>query len=986
MVGMAGPLCAQNSYFQQQVNYHIKVSLDTLTHTLQGFETIQYVNHSSDYLDKIMIHLWPNAYRDHTTPLSRQLVENREVKLHFAKPADRGYIDGLDFTVNHKPVRWEYENSSQEIAVLYLEHPLAPNDSILIATPFLVKIPLGVFSRMGHMNRSYQITQWYPKPAVYDRYGWHAMPYLDQGEFYSEYGSYTVEITLPDNYVVAATGELQNQDERARLLQRAAVTARRHTFSETDSIFSKPPTGMKTLTYKADSVHDFAWFAAPNYYVLHGEVILPHSQRTVDLWAYFTPEYAVYWKNSIEYLHDAVYYYSLWNGDYPYSQVSAADGALSAGGGMEYPMVTVIGAVSSHFMLEKVIMHEVGHNWFYGILGSNERKHPWMDEGINSFNELRYVETKYPQATMFSTRSPTRLAKIWELDHPHRFQYMLMYLYSASRNQDQPITLSSELYEEFNYATIVYSKTAMAFYFLKYYLGDSLFDRCMQEYYRRWKFKHPYPEDIQAVFEEITQQDLKWFFHDYLRSDAKVDIKLKRVSRTDSGYVVVIKNKSDLKMPVPFTAFGNNSYSVIHWTPPITGKYKYFVSDTAAINKIHLDYDEAMPQMKRTNDFSRTSGIFRKFTLPKINLLTGIPYHHYSSFYYFPLLGYNFNDGFMPGILIHNVQFLPKTIEWMLAPMWTNKNHAISGLAGARVQFFPSAPLIRNIQIELTGRTFQYGNPAFFGRYYKISPAVNIHFKPRRLRSGFYSSLQIREISAISEQRSQGDNISRTYANYGEVSMIYGKRHAISPYYLKVNIQGKEDFLKSRVEANFFFRYNEKSQYGLYVRFFVGVFLFNRSGNPVYNFQFSSNPDYTFDEIYMARNNYHDVWSQQIAPVDAMFRTYCTAPTANQWMNALNVATTLPLTFLQIYGNAGLSGYEKINAYGEVENAVSDPAWEVGVALRLVPDIIEIYFPVAQSSLLNQLTYLNRVRFMIRLQKFNLFKLSGFDLSRIING
>ena len=206
-------------------------------------------------------------------------------------------------------------------------------------------------------------------------------------------------------------------------------------------------------------------------------------------------------------MHDATYYYSLWNGDYPYKQCTAVDGTISAGGGMEYPGVTVIGESFTDKALEEVIMHEVGHNWFYGMLGSNERLHPWMDEGLNSHNEIRYMRTKYPDFNLYLDQLPDKIVKILGLEGYDTKQTLLeMNMISARTGQDQPIELHSEKYTSMNYGLIVYYKTAIVFDYLMAYLGEDLYDKCMKTYFEKWKFKHPRPEDLRSIFEEKTNK------------------------------------------------------------------------------------------------------------------------------------------------------------------------------------------------------------------------------------------------------------------------------------------------------------------------------------------------------------------------------------------------------------------------------------------------------------------------------------------------
>src|SRR6056297_2351400 len=208
-------------YFQQEVNYNIDVTLDDQNHFLRGFEEIQYTNNAPQPLKKIHLHLWPNAYKNNQTTLAREQFASEGKHFLFRAESQRGFIDSLRFRVNGESVEWKHHPDHIDIAILQLNEPLLPGETITITTPFRVKIPLGVTSRFGHIGQAYKITQWYPKPAVFDQRGWHAMPYRDMGEFYSEYGSFQVSITLPQNYVVAASGKLQTTSEKKWLENRA---------------------------------------------------------------------------------------------------------------------------------------------------------------------------------------------------------------------------------------------------------------------------------------------------------------------------------------------------------------------------------------------------------------------------------------------------------------------------------------------------------------------------------------------------------------------------------------------------------------------------------------------------------------------------------------------------------------------------------------------------------------------------------------------
>lgn len=494
-------ICQQGKaqYWQQEVNYSIDVSLNDTEHTLDAFENIEYINHSPDTLHYIWFHLWPNAYKNDKTAYTDQSLENGNTKFYFSSKEEKGYINKLDFKVNNITATTEDHPQYIDIVKLLLPAPLFPGQKINITTPFHVKMPFN-FSRGGHDGQSYQITQWYPKPAVYDKQGWHPMPYLDQGEFYSEFGRFEVRITVPQNYVVAATGVLQNTDEKQWLLSRKnfswspAIQKEKNSFGAIKTTKeSFPPTSAayKTLEYKQDNVHDFAWFADKRFVVNTDSLILP-SGKKIEVEAYYIYNSKTIWDSAAYFAKKAVLHYSNLVGEYPYSTVKVVEGPKSFGGGMEYPTITIISPMQNRSLLDRVIAHELGHNWFYGILGTNERKHPWMDEGMNSYYENLYVNA-------------TKRKTITQLEQ------ILLETLSAT-HKDQAIETTAEHFSIANYALVAYYKTSKWMSLLSKELGAATFNKTMQSYFKQWQFKHPQPQDFKKSIEDASGRNLDSIF------------------------------------------------------------------------------------------------------------------------------------------------------------------------------------------------------------------------------------------------------------------------------------------------------------------------------------------------------------------------------------------------------------------------------------------------------------------------------------------
>ena len=591
------------------------------------------------------------------------------------------------------------------------------------------------------------------------------MPYLNQGEFYSEFGSFDVSITLPEDYTVGSTGDLQTEREIKRLnllaeyngvtslkpsteeksepvypfqenldrelipagMYRAADIPLRRSeldWSKIDKFYtSNNPDGnrdsgvekatlMKTIRYTQSRVHDFAWFADKTFLVLKGQVVLPRSGRTVTTWAMYTPLSNGLWKpHALEYLHDGILKYSQWNGDYPYNQVTAVDGTISAGGGMEYPNVTVIGGVSNKEELEVVIVHEVGHNWFYGILGSNERDFGWMDEGLNTLNEMRYVASKYPTNTRLSDMVKGFAKKLGLLGLSHKDEGDLMYRCMASFGVDQPIQTLSTDFSSANYGGVMYQKTGLVFHYLKAYLGDSMFDVCMQAYFERWKFRHPQPEDFRAVLEETSGQNLGWLFDDLIESRKVADYKIARVkqhfgpseNKLDRlGMDVKVKNVGAVNGPIGVQSIRNGKVWESVWVSPAELKRTRGVVKLSTLaDTVMIDADRHIPEVNRNNNMWTKGG--REF---KWQFGTGNDLPNERNHYWLPAVGWNQYDRMMLGIVLHNTSLPAPKFRYTLVPMYSFGRKNLSGLGD--ISYNPlGGKRYKSLRIGVSAMTFQ---------------------------------------------------------------------------------------------------------------------------------------------------------------------------------------------------------------------------------------------------------------------------------------
>ncbi|MCT4581276.1 MAG: M1 family metallopeptidase [Flavobacteriales bacterium] len=973
-----------SQYFQQEVNTTIDVTLNDSLHELNAFEKIEYINNSRDTLSFIYFHLWPNAYKNNATALAEQLNQAGDLTFHFSPDQNRGHIDSLDFKINNQRLKLVYDDNIDYVKV-YLNKPLPPNKSVTITTPFRVKIPYGNISRLGHLGQAYQLTQWFPKPAVYDENGWNVMPYLSQGEFYSEYGSYDVKITLPENYVVGATGDLVNGEKELEWLDKKVKKTQLLIESGgykayTDMSTPKSSKKLKTLHYHQDNVHDFAFFVDKRWHVLKGEVTLPHSKRKVTTWAMFTNSESHLWKDAIAYLDSSIYYYSLWTGDYPYNQVTAIDGALTAGAGMEYPNVTVIGTSYTPSALEQVIIHEVGHNWFYGILGSNERKHAWMDEGMNSYTENRTTETLHPNSGIGLVNK--NVAKKIGLDqYQARGLHDLSYLYAARRNYDQPIESPASLFTPTNYGTIIYSKTAIGFDYLLAYLGDSLFNQCMHTYFDEWKFKHPQPKDVKAVFESVSKKDLSWFFQDYIQTTKKIDYKMSAYQK--SSNTLTVKNNSDIAAPISIYGLDkNDSILFKQWSDGFYGKQNFSLPQTAY--KLVLDYDKDIPEIDRTNDVIKTSGILKKSRPIKLKLLGEIENRDYYTINFLPLVGWNETDRGMLGLAFYNTTFPEKKLEWLAIPMYSFQNKAITGLGSIYYNWYPT-PIFRKVSLGYEAKSFSYAEQISENNiaWYKHSVNLNAELYNKKLRTAPKQSFALSFHNIREKCYSDSTGVS---SNYFDFSYQIQNKQTLKPASLKVDYtygdnSNNEVVNTISLTGKMRINYNLKRD-GISFRLFAGKSLYANT-NSRYNWRMSGQTglyDYMFNNTFLGRtSNYPNFLAQQLGNSHGGFKTFTNTGSSNNWILALNTKLDLPKLPIGIFADIGYYPYKE-NNQGIITNKIGSN-FDVGLYIPIKKNFIELYMPLLFSENIqkefdyNGITFWQRMTFVIHFNSMNPFKI-----------
>jgi hypothetical protein len=784
-----------------------------------------------------------------------------------------------------------------------------------------------------------------------------------------------VEITLPSNYVIAATGDLQTKSEIDFLNGKVDATQRHFTlnsFNSDNNIESSKD--FKTVRFTQAKVHDFAWFADKTYEVLKGSVILPNSKDTVDTWAMFTPKNAAIWKNSIEYLNDGTYYYSLWNGDYPYSHVTAVDGTISAGGGMEYPNITVIGNTSNQKDLEVVIVHEVGHNWFYGILGTNERVHGWMDEGLNTLNEMRYIQTKYPNNSYFSDMLLNNKFHFEDLDHHDSgdISYQLL----AMLGEDQPIETASEKFNPTNYGVVMYQKTGLIFFYLKAYLGEEMFDKCMKSYFETWKFKHPQPEDLCNIFESISGKDLKWVFVDLIQTTNHIDYKLKSV-RIKDGYVnVKVKNKGQVDGPIEVNLYSSDALVYTKWVEPGLKVNKIEFKDSLGVNFVVIDKGNNIPEINRSNNQWNKSWFMNKFEPMRLEFLAGDNDQHKTSNFWTPIIMGNKYDHTMVGALFHNYTIPSNRFQYLIAPLYSFSKRGVSGIGEFSYVCLPKNNF-KMIRVGTSIKSFKNEDNFYSlgtSNYSNISPYIFMKIGNRKNASRFDHSILVQGI--YNNIFSSSSSISEEVGGFIKFKSRYRAADIQADLIVRNdimnNLSTKDELGRFSIQGSYKYKYlkNNKKRW-LELNGYLGVnYTFNQMNNNSSRYRISlsgisGNQDIFYEDYYLARTSIIGRYSGQQSDGMGDFKTNKTL-NSQYWVATIN-------TFLQLPINPNIIGVFTDFGCLPMNDKSIEFAFNTGLGIR-AGDVFGLYFPLYNTVNLGNLykDYLSSIRFTLKLNIVNI--------------
>lgn len=591
-------------YWQNKADYFINTTINPNDHSVAGSIVITYTNNSNDALRFIWLQLDQNIYKQDSRGSATTTTQG-------GRWANGEYTDGYKIS----GVQVEKNGTSAapaETATIdtrmqvWLKEPLQKGESLKIKMEYSFTVPEYGTDRMGRLKQKegiiYEVAQWFPRVCVYDDIlGWNTNPYIGAGEFYLEYGTIEYNITAPSNMIVVGSGALLNAQDcfTAEQMKRwgeamnSDKTVMIRTADEVSKSSSRPSTLNTTWKFKCENTRDVAWAASTAFIMDAARINLPSGKKSMAVSVYAKESASEKdgndWRRSTEYTKASIEFYSKQLFEFPYPAATNVAGIV---GGMEYPGIVFCGAGATGASLWGVTDHEFGHSWFPMIVGNNERKYAWMDEGFNTFINILSAEA-------FNKG---------EYNDPMNVGGMAAYVFGDKMDG---MLNSADVIQQQNLGVAAYYKPGMMLYLLRTeVLGKERFDKAFAEYVRRWAFKHPTAWDFFHTMENVAGEDLSWFWRSWVLNTWKFDVGVTNVEAIRGNY----KNGTNItielveKMPMPVTVKITDVKGDVQllklpvevWQRGST--WVFPVRTNAEIKEVVVDPENRLPDLNITNN------------------------------------------------------------------------------------------------------------------------------------------------------------------------------------------------------------------------------------------------------------------------------------------------------------------------------------------------------------------------------------------------
>jgi len=918
--------------FAQNTKISIKALLVPENDLLAIQQKIVYINNSTDSLKNIVLHNWPNSFKDRKTVLSKRMIENYNKSFYFSDSIDKGFSTIHLLSADFKKAKYRDYRKASDLLEVLLEKKLGPKDSVILTINYKTKIPNNKFTGYGKNNNGdYNLRYWYLSPAVYENNEWKAYSNIDIDHMYMSPTDYDLKIHTPITYHINAG--LKSKKTYTKNLAVYEFEGKNRVDIQLNIIKEK-----SYATYKTDHIKVTTNIEQETLpFILKNSVInreiafiekylgtFPHNELLVD--------YETYRKNKVYALESIPDFLN------PFSEIFKWD-------------IQFFKALSKK-MIEQVVL-------------VNKNEDYWLPEGIQIYLMMEYCKAFYPEAKVIGN-----LSKIWGLRQFNLTQmefndkYAFIYQFTARKNLDQSLTTSIDSLSNFNRKLTNSYKSGLGLRYLEQYLGGNILKESLKKYVLENKFKTNSTNSFQEILIDNTDKNICWFFGDYLNSKKKIDYTLKKIKRNQDSIYVTIKNKRNISAPVALYGIKDKKIKWKQWLPNIDSTKTVAIAK-GDFDKVSLNYEYLYPEFNLRNNWKNVEP--KLFERPlQLKLIKDISDPYYNQIFYKPRVGYNFYDGLILGIEFHNKPILQNNFEYQLVPTYSFKSSNLSGGFSFLYNHYPENKAIYKMSFGVSGSSFHYEKDF---RYSTFNPSATIFFNRKTLRTPGNNFIKIK-YNMVNKEIAPGiEKSNEDKYNLLKISYNFSRPEVINDFRIKTSFEISSFFNKFTSDVRF--RKLTDSKRRLDFRWFTGVFINNKTAinSDYFSFGLSKPQDYLFEYNMYGRDEDAGFLYQQYITAEGGFKTFFKENHqrySNDWMTTLNTSFNI-WEWLEVYNDIGLlkSSYNPV-FFGH----------ESGIRLNFIHEIFELYFPVYSNNgwEMEQENYLGKIRFIFALDPGRIFK------------
>ena len=900
------------------------------SNTINIQQEIVFHNNSRDTLNTIYLTDWNNAYSGKNTALAKRFGEEFDKSLHLAKERVRGNTKVISIVdKNYRPVAWE-RTDSKDLIKVQLNFPVYPGEDFLMKLSYAIKLPSSEFTRYGfESNGNFTLRYWYITPAVYNG-EWILYSNKNLDDLYSDKTDYRIVFNYPDNYIL--TSDLHITDIRKiDNLQQVVLTG-------------NDRSDVKLYLEKQNSFQTYT----------NSKLKLTTNIEYKDL----SPEIRdISVDRVIHFIYDHL-------GTYPHSKILVTETEYRKNplyGLNQLP--SFLRPFPEEFQYELKLLKTTLNNYLENTLFLDSRKDRWVTDAIQTYLMIKYVKEFYPDMKLMGGLSKLWLVRTFHIAQKNfNDQYPLLFMLMASRNLDQSLATPKDELIKFNEKIAGKYKAGMGLVYLEDYLGDSSIPEKIKEFYNDYTLLPVDATDFEMTLKENSAKDIDWFFDEYVSTRHKIDFTIKKVKKTEDSIYVTIKNKRRTNVPVSLYGVRNDTVLSKYWFDNITGEETFRIPYNQE-KRLVLNYDKIIPEFNQRDNWKSLRGFFSQNRRIKLQFFKDAENPYYNQVFYVPTASYNYYDGVVLGMRLHNKTLTTQPFLYDIVPSLATKGNALVGSGLFAYRNYLDQDNLYLSTFSISGSSYHYAPDL---RYSTITPAISLGFRTDDFRSNIRESLTFRFVNVIREKDPvhTADNTSPDYSVFN-TRYSYSNNGIINYFAWFTDLQVANNFSKLAFDIEYRKLYQNNRQLNL--RFFAGKFIYNDTSSDYFSFALDRPTDYLFDFGYLGRSETSGILSQQIIIAEGGFKSKFRDPYANNWMVTANASFNV-WRWIELYGDVGW-----IKNKLEPERFVYDS----GVRLNLVTDYFELYFPLYSNNgwEIAQPQYNEKIRFIVTLSPKTLVKL-----------